>query len=91
MMVFDICGPNELFFILFVIIEIYKIPYPFMYCPSCGVYFDKRSREFSKLFTFGTVGRSTGTDVLVSSLLRGLPVDQRKVIAFSDSRQDTAL
>lgn len=73
------------------LVEIYKIPYPFMYCPSCGVYFDKRSREFSKLFTFGTVGRSTGTDILVSSLLRGLPIDQRKVIAFSDSRQDTAL
>lgn len=70
------------------------IPYPFMICPSegCGVSYDLRTRsEFNKLFSFGTVGRSTATDVLVSHTLNELPKLERKVIAFSDNRQDTAL
>ncbi len=64
---------------------------PLLLCPSCGVIHDFRPKEFSKLFTFGSVGRSTATDVLVSSSLGALPKDQRQVIAFSDNRQDTAL
>ncbi|WAI00946.1 DEAD/DEAH box helicase [Methanogenium organophilum] len=70
------------------------LPAPFLFCPSdgCGVTYDRRTRkEFSKLFSFGTVGRSTATDVLVSQMLNTLPYDERKVIAFSDNRQDTAL
>jgi superfamily II DNA or RNA helicase len=70
---------------------VYWIQSPFLLCPSCGIVHDRRSREFSKLFTFGSVGRSTATDVLVSAQLRELPADGRKVITFSDSRQDTAL
>jgi superfamily II DNA/RNA helicase/ribosomal protein L37AE/L43A len=64
---------------------------PFLFCPSCGVYYDKGPREFNKLFTFGSVGRSTATDVLLSSILEQLPETQKKIIAFSDNRQDTAL
>ena len=71
--------------------KIYFISKPLLLCPSCGVYYDRRPREFSKLFSFSTVGRSTGTDILVSQMLTGLPTEQRKVIAFSDSRQDAAL
>lgn len=67
------------------------VPNPLLLCPSCGVTYDRRSREFNKLFTFGTVGRSTATDILVSKMLSVLPDDQRKIIAFSDNRQDTAL
>lgn len=67
------------------------IPAPFLFCPSCGIVHDRRSREFNKLFTFGSVGRSTATDVLISAQIRELPRSQRKVIAFSDNRQDTAL
>lgn len=67
------------------------VPAPFLFCPSCGIVHDRRSREFNKLFTFGTVGRSTATDVLISAQIRTLPAGQRKVIAFSDNRQDTAL
>ena len=70
------------------------VPHPFTFCPSdgCGVFYDKRTRkEFNKLFSFGTVGRSTATDVLVSNMLNTLPKDEKKVIAFSDNRQDTAL
>jgi len=64
---------------------------PLLLCPNCGLVHDRRPREFNKLFTFGTVGRSTATDVLVSNTLSELPPGQRKVIAFSDNRQDTAL
>ncbi|WP_316967278.1 DEAD/DEAH box helicase [Candidatus Methanocrinis natronophilus] len=69
------------------------LPYPFLFCPSegCGVYYDRRPREFSKLFSFGTVGRSTATDVIVSHNLNSLPRKERKILVFSDNRQDTAL
>lgn len=75
-------------------VKVTIIPSPFMYCPSkdCGVHYDKRvSKEFNKLFSFTTVGRSTATDVLVSSTLNNLPDDEKKIIAFTDNRQDTAL
>ena len=67
------------------------VPAPFLLCPQCGIAYDRRPREFSKLFTFGTVGRSTATDVLIANTLTQLPEDERKLIAFSDNRQDTAL
>ena len=37
------------------------------------------------------MGRSTATDLILSAEMRNLPEVQRKVIAFSDNRQDTAL
>lgn len=70
------------------------IPSPFMYCPSkdCGIHYTLQvKKEFNKLFSFSTVGRSTATDVLVSSTLNNLPDDEKKIIAFTDNRQDTAL
>lgn len=67
------------------------LPAPFLLCPTCGIVHDRRSREYNKLFTFGSVGRSTATDVLVSAQVQALPEHANKVIAFSDNRQDTAL
>ncbi len=67
------------------------LPAPFLLCPQCGIVHDRRSREYNKLFTFGSVGRSTATDVLVSAQVQSLPREANKVIAFSDNRQDTAL
>ncbi len=72
-------------------VEVILVSAPFLFCPICGVYYDRKPREFSKLFTFGSIGRSTGTDVLVSSIVTKLGTNERKIIAFSDSRQDTAL
>jgi very-short-patch-repair endonuclease len=71
--------------------DVYVLAAPFLFCPSCGIDYDMRPREFNKLFTFGSIGRSTGTDVLVSSIVSKLPKQERKLIAFSDNRQDTAL
>lgn len=72
-------------------IQMIRVDFPFLLCPVCSVYYDRRPREFSKLFTFGSVGRSTATDVIVSGTLAALDPGERKVLAFSDSRQDTAL
>jgi len=72
-------------------LEVILVSAPFLFCPTCGVYYDRKPREFNKLFTFGSIGRSTGTDVLVSSIVSKLGPNERKIIAFSDSRQDTAL
>ncbi|SDR05900.1 DEAD/DEAH box helicase [Natronobacterium texcoconense] len=65
----------------------------FLFCGNCGVSHTRlgRAMELSKLFKFGTVGRSTATDVLIGSTMQELPDDQQKTIAFSDNRQDTAL
>ncbi|MGD2178911.1 MAG: DEAD/DEAH box helicase, partial [Anaerolineae bacterium] len=67
------------------------LPAPFLICPTCGIVHDRRPREYNKLFTFGSVGRSTATDVLVNAQVQSLPRRANKVIAFSDNRQDTAL
>lgn len=67
------------------------IPYPFMFCPECNISYDNRSKEFSKLFSFSTAGRSTSTDIIISEMINILPKEERKVIAFSDNRQDTSL
>jgi ATP-dependent helicase YprA (DUF1998 family) len=67
------------------------VPVPLLLCPSCGVSYDRRIREFNKLFTFGSVGRSTATDVITEHILANVDLEERKLIAFSDNRQDTAL
>ncbi len=67
------------------------VPAPFLFCPACGIEHDGRAREFGKLFSYGTVGRSTATDLILSAEMRNLPEGQRKIITFSDNRQDTAL
>jgi len=72
-------------------VEVVLVPHPFLNCVECGVHYDRKPREFNKLFTFGSIGRSTGTDVLISEIISHLDEDERKLIAFSDSRQDTAL
>ncbi len=40
----------------------------------------------NKLFSFGTVGRSTATDVIVSNTLNTFPENERKILVFSDNR-----
>jgi len=73
------------------VVAVAAVSAPFLLCPACGITYDRRPREFNKLFSFGSVGRSTATDVIVAETLRALPTAERKLIAFSDNRQDTAL
>ncbi|AFV76072.1 helicase family protein with metal-binding cysteine cluster [Thermus oshimai JL-2] len=64
------------------------LPYPFQFCPTCQVAHSRRGGEIRKLAAFGLVGRSTATDLLLLSTLSTLPSEERKVIAFTDNRQD---
>ncbi len=67
---------------------------PFALCLSCGEFYTRREREFSKLASLSSEARSSATTVLASSMLRhsGGPEEPRdKVLSFTDNRQDASL
>lgn len=73
-------------------------PAPFRFCPFCGVAYTHRIRsDFAKLATLSSEGRSTATTVLSLSAVQGLrQVDglgstARKLLSFTDNRQDASL
>ena len=66
------------------------MPYPLTYCPSCRTEHTGSSTEFSKLFLLNSIGRATGTDVIVTASLGASPINERKVMGFTDNRQDAA-
>ncbi len=61
---------------------------PFLFCPHCGIQYDRRPAEYAKLTPFGLVGRSTATDLILLATLGALTEDERKIIAFTDNVQD---
>ena len=74
------------------------IPTPFRFCPACGVsYPGKLGSDFSRLSTLGSEGRSTATTIMslaVVNFLRQdghLPEHARKLLSFTDNRQDASL
>ncbi len=74
------------------------IPAPFRFCPCCGVaYSAKTSGDFAKLTTLGTEGRSSVITLLSLSMVRilkadtTLPSEAKKLLSFTDNRQDAAL
>ncbi len=74
------------------------IPGKFGFCLNCGEMPAGQAREFNKLATLSAEGRSSATTLLVSSALRWmnqtgsrLPSDKRKLLGFTDNRQDAAL
>ena len=71
---------------------------PFRFCLSCGVSYDARIRsDFAKLGTLGSEGRSSATTILSIATLAGLkeerdlPQKARKLLSFTDNRQDASL
>ncbi len=71
---------------------------PFMFCLKCGVaYGARQSSDFPKLGTLGTEGRSMATTILsLTSVLHlmkegSLAEKARKLLSFSDNRQDASL
>jgi superfamily II DNA/RNA helicase/very-short-patch-repair endonuclease len=79
-------------------VEAVFIPAPFRFCLTCGVAYQARQRsDFGKLATLGAGGRSTGTTILGLSAVRDLRSDEtldleaRKLLSFSDNRQDASL
>ncbi|AFS52276.1 DEAD/DEAH box helicase [Leptospirillum ferriphilum] len=76
------------------------IPGVFRFClnrSKCEASFEGNVKEHSKLTTLSSEGRSSATSVLVLSSLRymreetDLPPQAKKILAFTDNRQDAAL
>lgn len=74
------------------------MPAPFRFCPSCLVtYSSGRERDFGKLAELATEGRSTATTILSLSIVQALkksdelPKSARKLLSFTDNRQDASL
>ncbi len=67
---------------------------PFCLCLNCGEFYTAREREFGKLASISSEGRSSTTTVLASSLLRHTrstgPL-RDKLLSFTDNRQDASL
>ncbi|MEA3266927.1 MAG: helicase-related protein, partial [Candidatus Fermentibacteria bacterium] len=71
---------------------------PFRFCPHCGVVYAAQQRsDFAKLASLGTEGRSTATTILalgaIAELMqdRKLEKEARKLLSFTDNRQDASL
>ena len=72
------------------------IPAPFLFCVNCGVSYAPRQSEFGKLASLSSEGRSSATTVLSLSAVRSLktsdlPMQARKLLSFTDNRQDASL
>jgi superfamily II DNA/RNA helicase len=66
------------------------IPSPFPICLNCSTEYGGGASEYTKLFLLNSVGRATGTDVITTSAINSSPFKEKKLIGFSDNRQDTA-
>lgn len=73
-------------------------PGRFRFCPACTHQPTQQTRERNKLAGLSSEGRSSATTLLVSSVLRwmngqdaSVPVERRKLLGFTDNRQDAAL
>jgi Lhr-like helicase len=69
-------------------------PHPFSLCLACGEYYTGREREFVKLASLSSEGRSSATTILASSLLRHASLTRAardKLLTFTDNRQDASL
>jgi len=79
-------------------ISAWFIPGKFRFCPACKDQPPAQAREINKLAGLSGEGRSSATTVLAPSALRwmnnpdhGIPDHKRKLLAFTDNRQDAAL
>lgn len=71
---------------------------PFRLCLNCRVAYDAhQTSDYGKLSTLGSEGRSTATTIMTLSALRwlrrdgDLPAEARKLLSFTDNRQDASL
>jgi Lhr-like helicase len=74
------------------------LPGKFRFCPACKDQPAQQAREINKLAGLSAEGRSSATTLLVSSAVRwmnrhagSLPLHSRKLLGFTDNRQDAAL
>ncbi len=74
------------------------LPGRFKFCPTCGDAHADSTRDINRLASLSAEGRSSATTIIVSSILRWMnnphsPLKEttRKLLAFTDNRQDAAL
>lgn len=72
------------------------MPAPLLFDPTGGVFFDRQTKDATKLTKLGSEGRSTSTTITAVSVLRrleeaGVPMHDQKLLSFTDNRQDAAL
>ena len=74
------------------------MPGKFRFCPVCKTVSNTSARDINKLASLSGEGRSSATTVLVAAILdwmngeeSDLPEHTRKLLAFTDNRQDAAL
>ncbi|NBC32289.1 MAG: DEAD/DEAH box helicase [Alphaproteobacteria bacterium] len=75
------------------------MPGKFKFCPACGDYHTDATRDINRLASLSAEGRSSATTVLIAAMLRWMHEDgaaaikpaRRKLLAFTDNRQDAAL
>ncbi|MCP4607530.1 MAG: DEAD/DEAH box helicase [Planctomycetes bacterium] len=79
-------------------IECSYVKAPFRFCLQCGVsYGHRQASDFAKLTPLGTEGRSTATTIMSLSVVRNLrlentlPEKAKKLLSFTDNRQDASL
>ena len=69
---------------------------PLIFDPSAGLFYDHRTSANTVLGGLGVKGRSTSTSILSLSILQalqeyGFDASERKLLSFTDNRQDAAL
>ena len=73
-------------------------PTPFRFCLACGVSYSGRlGHDFARLASLGTDGRSTATTIMSLAAVEHLhsaaelPSEAKKLLSFTDNRQDASL
>ena len=73
------------------------IPGKFRFCLNCKVVHSAQGKDKNRLAALSAEGRSSATTQLTHSVLRwmhqqeSIPADRRKMLGFTDNRQDAAL
>ena len=78
--------------------EFWFVGAPLKFCLTCGVtYVTRERKDAGKLTTLGVGGRTSATTILVAEAIRALRADRdlpshaRKILSFTDNRQDASL
>ena len=79
-------------------VRAWLVPAPLRFCLTCGVtYGSRQNSDVTKLATLGSGGRSSATTILSLAAVRfmreddSLAKEARKLLAFTDNRQDASL
>ncbi|HET8554708.1 MAG TPA: DEAD/DEAH box helicase [Rhodanobacteraceae bacterium] len=78
--------------------EAWFIPGKFRFCLRCGATYGAQGKDSNRLSSLSAEGRSSATTLLASSAVRwmhsqseGVDFNKRKLLGFTDNRQDAAL